>query len=55
MHEKAGRAVDRLIIESMQRRSSDNLTVIIICFGELNEENYRSPKKLNTSPRAIIS
>jgi serine/threonine protein phosphatase PrpC len=32
MHEKAGKAVDSLISESMRRRSSDNLTAILICF-----------------------
>lgn len=33
MHEKAGHAVDSLMRESMLRRSSDNLTAIIIWFG----------------------
>ena len=46
MHEKAGKAVDSLMRESMARRSSDNLTVIMICLGELDEQSYRSPRRL---------
>jgi len=45
MHEKAGHAVDSLMRESMLRRSSDNVTVIVICLSEMNELSYRSPKK----------
>ena len=35
VHQKAGRAVDSLIEESMRRRSTDNLTAILICFKDL--------------------
>lgn len=35
IHEKSGKAVDALIEQSMRRKSSDNLTAIVLCFRQL--------------------
>lgn len=35
VHEQAGKGVDSVLRESMRRRSSDNLTAIMICLSEL--------------------
>ena len=55
MHEKAGKAVDSLMRESMARRSSDNLTVIIMCLNNLDEQSYRSPRKQFRQDKQLIS
>ena len=47
LHEKAGRGVDSLIEESMLRRSSDNLTAILICLRDLSVDSFKSPKKID--------
>ena len=47
LHEKAGKAVDVLLGESMRRRSGDNLTVIVICLRELTEKLLGSPGRAN--------
>lgn len=47
LHEKAGKAVDVLLGESMRRRSGDNLTVIVICLRELPLKLLGSPGRAN--------
>ena len=45
MHEKARRAVDSLIHESMRRRSSDNLTTIVLFLNDLEEPSGKMLKR----------
>ena len=45
LHEKAKRAVDSLIHASMQRRSSDNLTAIVLFLNDLDEPSAKMLKR----------